>query len=104
MSTRADAEKVVFTGPLDVGTDLDWTKDPVFEFATEVSALETVHALGQDLTAARDQVRQIMRYMTAAVQAARRVEEDGESVTPQAIINHSGLARQTVYNMLGEDS
>lgn len=95
-------DKVTFTGPIDVETDFDWTKEPVFEFETEVAALETVQTLGEDLQAARAQVRHLMRYMRAAVIAARH---NGEGDTqPQAIINHSGLARQTVYNMLGENS
>ena len=93
-------DKVTFTGPIDIETDLDWTKEPVFEFETEVDALETLQFLGEDLKAAREQVRQIMRYMHAAVNAAHH---NGEGKTqPQAIINHSGLARQTVYTMLGE--
>ncbi|WP_131888787.1 hypothetical protein [Actinomadura rubrisoli] len=94
--------KITFTGPIDIETDLDWTKEPVFEFETEVDALQTLQFLGEDLKAAREQVRHIMRYMDAAVRAARH---NGEGDTqPQAIINHSGLARQTVYNMLGESN
>ncbi len=93
-------DKVTFTGPIDIETDLDWTKEPVFEFETEIDALETLQLLGEDLKAAREQVRQIMRYMHAAVNAAHH---NGEGKTqPQAIINHSGLARQTVYTMLGD--
>lgn len=87
----------------DPGTDsINWTKKPKFEFATEVDALETLVLLGEDLRAAREQVRQVMRYMSAAVIAARNTTEGGERVAPQAIINHSGLARQTVYNLIGE--
>ncbi len=93
-------EQLVITGPDDI--DIDWTKEPVFNFDNEIDALETLSVLGDDLRAAREQVRQIMRYMDGAVRAARAVTEDGEKVRPQAIINHSGLARQTVYNMLGE--
>lgn len=95
-------DQTAFTGPIDIETDLDWTREPVFKFDAEIDALETVQMLGEDLRAAREQVRQIMRYMAAAVKAARQVEESGERTQPQAIINHSGLARQTVYNMLGE--
>lgn len=91
-----------FTGPIEIGTELDWTKHPVFEFATEVDALQTLTHLGDDLRAAREQVQQIMRYMGAAVRAARHNGEGDTS--PQAIIGHSGLARQTVYTMLGEES
>lgn len=89
-----------FTGPIDVDTDLDWYKEPVFEFATESDALEALTWLGEDLKTAREQVRQITRYMAAAVRAARHNGE-GET-TPQSIIGHSGLARQTVYDMLAE--
>ena len=93
-------EQLVITGPDDI--DIDWTKEPTFIFGNEVDALETLAVLGDDLRAAREQVRQIMRYTSAAVIAARKVEEDGKKTSPQAIINHSGLARQTVYNLLGE--
>ncbi len=95
-------EEKTFTGPIDIETELDWTKEPVFEFATEIDALQTLTQLGDDLRSAREQVRQIMRYTGAAVRAARHTGE-GET-TPQAIINHSGLARQTVYTLLGESS
>lgn|SRR4051812_10284030 len=95
-------EKIFITGPDTL--DVDWTKEPVFEFVSEIDALETLALLGDDLKAAREQARQIMRYMSAAVIAARTVEEGGKKTTPQAIINHSGLARQTVYDMLGEPS
>lgn len=93
-------QAITFTGPIDISTELDWTKEPVFEFATEVDALQALQFLGDDLRAAREQVSQIMRYMNAAVRAARTTAE-GET-QPQAIINHSGLARQTVYDILGE--
>lgn len=82
--------------------DIDWQKEPVFQFATEAEALSTLSALGKDLRSAREQVRQIMRYMNAAVRAARHNAEG--DTTPQAIINHTGLARQTVYDILGEKS
>lgn len=78
---------------------IDWTLDPTFKFATEVDALQTLEFLGHELKAAREQARQIMRYIQAAVDASQATTEDGK-VAPQAIINHSGLARQTVYNML----
>lgn len=81
---------------------VDWTKEPVFNFATEVEALQMLEALGDELRAAREQERHCMRYMAAAVQAARQVTEDGQRVSKQAIIGSSGLARQTVYNLLGE--
>jgi hypothetical protein len=88
---------ITITGP---GFEVDWTKDPEFDFAWEVDALETLAWLSEDLKAAREQVRQIMRYMNAAVKGAHAMNE-AERPTPQAIINHSGLARQTVYNLLG---
>jgi hypothetical protein len=83
-----------------VESGIAWNREPVFVFETEVDALQTLEALGDQLKAAREQVRQIMRYMRAAVPAARH---NGEGDTnPQAIISHSGLARQTVYDMLDE--
>lgn len=75
-----------------------WNHEPVFEFATEVDALQTVEVLGKQLEATREQVNQIIRWLKAAVPAAHH---NGEGKTqPQAIINHTGLARQTVYDML----
>jgi hypothetical protein len=81
--------------------EIRWNEDPAFRFDTEVDALMTLQDLGQHLKAAREQVRQVMRYMTAAVQAARTVEEDGDLVSKEAIIGHSGLSRRTVYAILG---
>lgn len=80
------------------GSMVDWTREPTFAFADEVDALTTLDELGQELTAAREQVRQITRYLHTAVRAAR--EQSGAS--PTAIINHSGLARRTVYTMLAD--
>lgn len=95
-------DPVVLTGTFDIETDFDWTKEPVFQFETEVEALMTVQQLGEEIAATREQLKHLMRYMAAAARAARH---NGEGDTqPQAIINHSGLARQTVYNMLGEDN
>jgi hypothetical protein len=82
---------------------VDWTKEPVFDFISEVEALEMIAAIGDELRDAREHARHCMRYMAAAVQAARQVTEDGKKINPQAIINHSGLARQTVYNLIGKD-
>lgn len=81
---------------------IDWTKQPVFQFTTEVAALQTLEALGDDLRSAREQVRHLMRYIDAAVKSAHQGTNKDGSVSPQAIINHTGLARQTVYNMIGE--
>lgn len=81
--------------------NIDWTADPNFAFDTEVDALMTLETLGWELTSAREQVRQVMRYMTAAVKAARDCGEG--PVSKQAIIGHSGLARQTLYDMLADD-
>lgn len=39
--------------------------------------------------------------MQAAVKGAHAMDE-AERPTPQAIINHSRLARQTVYNLIGD--
>lgn len=80
------------------GVEVDWTKEPTFEFGTEVAGLMALQDLGEQLEAARQQVRHVMRYMTAAVIAARN---NGEGETSkQAIIGHSGLARQTVFTIL----
>jgi hypothetical protein len=87
------------TGPDDL--KIEWTVAPEFEFETEVDALRTLDLLSEELDLAREQVRQVMRYMSPAVIAARAVTEGGDPVTKQAIIGHSGLARQTVYDILG---
>jgi len=86
-------EPKIFTGPEDLN-EVNWLVEPVFVFSDEVPALETLEFLGEDLKAAREQVEAIMRYMRAAVKAAGAVS------SRQAIINHSGLARQTVYDVL----
>lgn len=89
---------------VDINDDplVDWTIDPRFEFGSEVDALEMLTALGEELRSAREHVRHCMRYVTAAVRAAGEVTEDGEKISKEAIINHAGVARQTVYNILGE--
>lgn len=81
---------------------IDWTKEPVFDFETEVDALQALEALGDDLRNAREQARQIMRYIRAAATSARNGTRQDGKVQPQAIIGHTGLARQTIYDMLGE--
>lgn len=81
---------------------IGWTIDPVFEFSTEVDALQVFQALGEELRATREQERHILRYMEAAAKAAHGgTAQDGE-VAPQAIINESGVARATVYKWIGE--
>jgi hypothetical protein len=82
---------------------VDWVSDPEFDFQTEIDALQMLQALGDELRSAREQVEHCMRYLTAAVKAAYAVRED-EPVSKQAIIRESGLARQTVYDILGEDA
>jgi hypothetical protein len=98
-------EQVTITGPDDLyqpGFDsVAYTKDPVFEFKTEVDALMTFQALRYNLEAAREEERQVLRYMEAAAKAARQGTFEDGPVTPQAIINESGVARQTVYNWIG---
>ncbi|MFB9926004.1 hypothetical protein ACFORO_12505 [Amycolatopsis halotolerans] len=81
---------------------VDWVSDPVFDFKTEVDALRMLQALSENLRSAREQVKHSMRYLSAAVKAAGQFEEDGERIRPQAIIRESGLARQTVYDLLNE--
>jgi hypothetical protein len=82
--------------------ELNWTLDPVFAFATEVDALQVLQILADDLEAARKQLHHVMRYMEAAVKGAGATVEDGERIKPQAIINHTGLSRRTVYKWLGQ--
>lgn len=82
---------------------IDWTVDPEFAFGTEVDALMALQQLDHELQGAREHVEHCMRYMKKAVRAARAVEEDGHRVSKEAIINHTSLARQTVYDMLKED-
>lgn len=96
----------LITGPGELYRDgldsIDWTEDPDFKFLTEVDALQTLEMLGDDLRNAREQVRQVMRYIQAAAISARNGTREDGKVKPQAIISHSGVARQTVYNMIGE--
>lgn len=80
-------------------TEVDWTANPNYSFDTEVEGLEALIELGDHLRAARREVEETMRYLRAAVIATR---ENGEGTTQaQAIINHSGLSRRTVYQILG---
>jgi hypothetical protein len=90
------------TGPYKDGlVDVDWTNPaPTFKFHTEVGALATLDDLGSQLRSARRQVEEVMRYMRAAVLAAREPYEDGEQTTPTAIIGNSGLSRRKVYQIL----
>lgn len=81
--------------------DIQWGKTPDFKFDTEVDALMTLQDLSVELEAARRQVREVMRYMVAAVKAAGEVRDEAGWARPQAIVSHSGLARQTVYDILG---
>lgn len=82
------------------GVEVDWTKEPNFYFSTEVDALTALQDLGDQLDSAREQVMHIMRYMRAAVIAARVPYKNGEQTSPTAIINHSSLSRRTVYAIL----
>lgn len=81
---------------------IGWTIDPVFEFDTEVDALQVFQALNEELRTAREQERHILRYMEAAAKAAHGGTAQDGQVTPQAIINESGVARATVYKWIGE--
>lgn len=83
---------------------VDWVSEPVFQFETELDALAMIQRLGEELGSARKQVEHCMRYLTAAVRAASNPIEDGKPVSKQAIISHSGLARQTVYDMLADEA
>lgn len=79
---------------------VDWVSNPVFDFTDETAALKMLNALGEEVRAARTQEHHAMRYLKAAAIAARQVTEDGKPVSKQAIINASGVARQTIYNVL----
>ncbi|MBF6416991.1 hypothetical protein [Nocardia cyriacigeorgica] len=97
----------LITGPDNLYSDntdsIQWTADPVFEFATEVDALRTIQLLGEDLRTAREQVRQVTRYLQAAARAAHLGTTEDGPVQPQAIINESGVARATVYNWISDN-
>ncbi|MFC7641435.1 hypothetical protein ACFQX6_10940 [Streptosporangium lutulentum] len=80
---------------------LPWNIDPVFAFETEVDALQVLQHLAEQLDTTRQQLHHVMRYMEAAVKAAGATVEDGSPIKPQAIINHTGLSRRTVYKFLG---
>jgi len=95
MTTADDAVDEV---PAAVEYEIDWTvKKPEFAFDSEVQALMTLQNLGEDLKNARRQLQHVMRYMRAAVLAAREPMEDGKPVSKEAIIGHTGMARKTVY-------
>ncbi|MEU1883436.1 hypothetical protein ABZ470_39535 [Streptosporangium sp. NPDC020072] len=100
-------EKRLITGPNELYSpatpdSINWRESPEFRFLTEVDALQTLEMLGEDLRSAREQARQVMRYIEAAVIGARTESgtvQDGP-VSAQAIIGATGLARQTVYKIL----
>lgn len=81
---------------------VDGTREPTFRFHTEVDALEMVERLDEELRIAREQEHHTLRYLAAAVRAAGQFREDGKKIRPQAIINHSRVARRTIYKWLGE--
>ena len=82
-------------------TEVNWTLEPNFDFETEVDALVALEDLGDQLRVAREQVRVTMQYLTAAVIAAGEVREEDGKISFQAIVNSSGVARQTIADMLG---
>ena len=81
---------------------VNWIHTPTFEFADEVEALQMLETLSEELRVARTQVRHCTEYIAVAIQAAGKVREDGKAISKQAIIGASGLARQTVYDMLAD--
>ncbi|MGW6698874.1 hypothetical protein [Nocardia sp. NPDC055049] len=99
-------EQRTITGPEDLYTEgaasVGYTVDPQFEFETEVDALMTLQLLADDLRGARELERHILRYMAAASAAAHRGTAQDGPVAPQSIIMETGVARQTVYNWIGE--
>ncbi len=82
------------------GVTVDWTAEPNFYFSTEIDALTTLQDLGEQLANARRQVDETMRYLRAAIVAARRPYKTGEQTSVEAIINHANLSRRTVYGVL----
>jgi hypothetical protein len=87
---------------IDDDTLVDWTINPIFDFKTEVDALQMLQALGDELESTRKHLEHCMRYMKVAVRAARAIEEGGKLTSITAIANESGLTRQTVYTILEE--
>lgn len=83
---------------------LAYNVDPVFEFATEVDALGVLQQLSWDLEAAREQERQVLRYMAAAVRAAAAGTSEDGPVSPEAITGHAGVNRQRVDNWLTNET
>lgn len=94
------------TTPADLFEDgaysVNYLTDPQFEFGNEVDALMTLQALSDELRSIRELERHTLRYMAAAAKAARQGAGSDGPVSPQAIITHSGVARQTVYNWINE--
>ncbi|UUV34394.1 hypothetical protein NQK81_13365 [Amycolatopsis roodepoortensis] len=82
---------------------VDWVSDPVFEFDSEVEAMQMLDAIACELSEARAQAHHAMRFLKAAIRAAGEFEEDGHRISASAIIDFSGLARQTVYAALPAD-
>ncbi|MEV4806758.1 hypothetical protein AB0K18_42760 [Nonomuraea sp. NPDC049421] len=98
-------EQRIITGPdelysAETPDGINWAEEPDFRFLTEVDALQTLQQLGDDLRAARQQVKHLMRYIEAAAVAARTGTIQDGPVKPQAIIGHSGVSRETIYGML----
>ncbi|MFI6308495.1 hypothetical protein ACIBCH_41935 [Amycolatopsis thailandensis] len=79
---------------------IDWVSEPVFEFESEVDALTMLDRLAEELDNARKQAEHTMRFLKAAVRSAGELREDGGKISAKALIDHSRLARQTVYDIL----
>jgi hypothetical protein len=98
--------KVVFANGewLEANPDLhvQWDIDPVFEFATEVQVLQTLEFLAEDYRATLEHARHYMRYIKAVIAQSQNLSPD-ERPKPQALIGHSRLARQTVYDALAAE-
>ncbi len=84
----------------DADSFVDWTREAYFDFESEVDALTTIQELGDELAAARKHVEHTMRYLRAAIVAARKPDENGEQTSAEALIGHSGLSRRTVYQII----
>jgi hypothetical protein len=71
-----------------------------FECWTGETALGDLQECGAELARARARTRQVMRWTREAVLATRNLPGE-ERPTKEAIIRVTGLARQTIYDILG---
>jgi hypothetical protein len=72
--------------------------NPEFDFADDESALATLDALSKQLTAAREQLAAVTRYLRAAATAAYHTGEG--RIEKRTIIERSGLSDTTIHSLL----